>query len=225
MRSLPIADDGLPEGWPQDHGVRTAGPQVLGWAECVLTQPDGEHAGDPWQWRLSQARFVSWWYAFDETGRYLWRRAQVVLPKGTGKSPLMAALACVELAGPVVFKGWAEDGGPLMAAQPSPDVKLSALSMSQAVDATLGLAVAMLDNPVAPTEIPGLDCGITRIRTRRGMLSPATAKAQSKEGPRYVTLLDESHLWRRRQRRRPTRRDPATQRPARPAVARSRPPT
>ena len=54
----------------------------------------------------------------------------------------------------------------------------------------------MLDNAVAPAEILGLDRGITRIRTRRGMLSPATAEAQSKEGPRYTSvILDESHLW------------------------------
>ena len=196
MIDLPIGDDGLPVGWPQDHGIPTAGPQVLAWAECILTQPDGEHAGDPWSWRQSQARFVSWWYALDAAGKYLWRRGQVTLPKGAGKSPLMAALACIELAGPVMFKGWDEAGEPVMAAQPSPDVKLSALSLSQAVDATLGLAVAMLDNTTAPGEIHGLDCGITRIRTRRGMLSPATAKAQSKEGPRYTAvILDESHLW------------------------------
>ena len=138
MISLPIADDGLPEGWPQDHGIKTAGPQVLGWAECILTQPDGDHAGDPWTWTQSQARFTSWWYALDAAGKYLWRRAQVCLPKGAGKSPLCAALACIELAGPVIFKGWDEAGEPIMAAQPSPDVKLSALSLSQAVDATLG---------------------------------------------------------------------------------------
>jgi len=196
IKDVPIGDDALPEGWPQDVGIKTAGPQVLGWAECILTQPDGEHAGDAWSWRQSQARFVSWWYAMDERGKYLWRRAQIVLPKGAGKSPLCAALACIELAGPVVFKGFDDDGNPIMAAQPSPDAKLSALSLSQAVDATLGLATAMLDNPVAPAEIPGLDIGITRIRTRRGMLSPATAKAQSKEGPRYTAvILDESHLW------------------------------
>ena len=193
---VPLADDGLPEGWPQDHGIATAGPQVLAWAECTLTQPDGANAGEPWAWTTSQARFVAWWYALDADGKYLWRRAQVVLPKGAGKSPLMAVLACVELGGPVVFTGWDNDGEPVMGVQPSPDVKLSALSLSQAVDATLGLAVAMLDNPVAPVEIPGLDVGITRIRTRRGTLSPATAKAPSKEGPRYTAvILDESHLW------------------------------
>lgn len=194
--SLPIGDDALPVGWPEDHGIPSAGPEVLAWAECTLTQPDGEHAGEPWRWTSSQARFVSWWYALDDAGNYLWRRAQVVLPKGAGKSPLMSALACIELAGPVVCRGFHEDGRPILAAQPSPDVKLSALSLAQAVDATLGLATAMLDNAVAGAQIPGLDVGLTRVRTRHGMLSPATAKAPSKEGPRYTAvILDESHLW------------------------------
>jgi hypothetical protein len=190
---IPVAVDGLPEGWPQDHGVITAGPQVLAWGECTLSQPDGAHAGQRWAWTVSQARFVAWWYAMDAAGRFLWRRAQVVLPKGAGKSPMMAALACVELAGPVVFKGFDADGAPVMTAHPSPDTKLSALSLSQAVDATLGLANAMLDNPTAGREIPGLDVGLTRIRTTRGMLSPATAKAPSKEGPRYTAVI-----WMRR---------------------------
>ncbi len=198
MFPVPVAVDGLPEGWPQDHGVITAGPQVLAWGECTLSQPDGAHAGQRWAWTVSQARFVAWWYAMDAAGRFLWRRAQVVLPKGAGKSPMMAALACVELAGPVVFKGFDADGAPVMTAHPSPDTKLSALSLSQAVDATLGLAHAMLDNPTAGREIPGLDVGLTRIRTTRGMLSPATAKAPSKEGPRYTAvILDETHLWNR----------------------------
>ncbi len=196
LEQIEVGEDGLPVGWPQDHGIATAGPQVLAWCETVLAQPDGENAGGPWSWRDSQARFVCWWYALDSDGRFLWRRAQVVLPKGAGKSPLAAALACAELAGPVRFVGWDEVGDPVMRAVPSPDVKLSALSLGQAVDATLGLAVAMLDSAAASAEIPGLDAGITRVRTRHGMLSPATARAASKEGPRYTAvILDESHLW------------------------------
>ena len=196
LAAVPMAEDGLPTGWPQDHGIATGGPSVLAWSECTLAQPDGDGCGQPWAWTQSQARFVCWWFALDGAGRYLWRRGQVVLPKGAGKSPMAAALACCELAGPVRFTGWEDDGQPCMAAHPSPDVKLSALSQSQAVDATLGLAVAMLDSPGACTAIPGLDAGITRIRTRRGILSPATARASSKEGSRYTSvILDESHLW------------------------------
>jgi hypothetical protein len=100
LERLEWAEDGLPVGWPEDQGVRSAGPEVLAWTETTLSQPDGDRAGEHWQWRESQSRFVLWWYALDEEGVYLWRRAQVVLPKGSGKSPMAAALACAELAGP-----------------------------------------------------------------------------------------------------------------------------
>ncbi len=85
LERLEWADDGLPRGWPSDQGVRSAGPEVLAWSEVVLSQPDGDDAGQPWRWRESQARFVSWWFALDHDGNYLWRRGQVVLPKGAGK--------------------------------------------------------------------------------------------------------------------------------------------
>ncbi len=188
--------DGLPVGWPLDQDVRTAGPAVLAWSETVLVQPDGDAAGDPWRWRESQARFVAWWFAIDETGGYLWRRGQIVLPKGAGKSPMAAALGCVELAGPVRFLGWDDDGQPIMRAHPSPDVKLSALSQDQAEDATMGLAISMLNSAAAALEIPGLDAGLTRVRTRNGKLSSSTARAPSKEGLRpTAVVLDEAHLW------------------------------
>ncbi|HUY61905.1 MAG TPA: terminase [Candidatus Dormibacteraeota bacterium] len=189
-------EDGLPRGWPQGQAVASAGPAILAWSETVLTQPDRDGAGEPWCWRESQARFVAWWYALDEDGRYLWRRGQIVLPKGAGKSPMAAALACVELAGPVRFAEWAEDGQPVMRPHSSPDVKLSALSQDQAEDATMGLAISMLENPAAMSEIPGLDVALTRVRTRNGKLSSSTARAPSKEGLRpTAVVLDEAHLW------------------------------
>lgn len=109
---------------------------------------------------------------------------------------MAAALACCELAGPVRFVAWNDDGTPQMRKHPSPDVKLSALSQDQAEDATMGLAVSMLENNVAHAEIRGLDAGITRIRTRNGKLSSSSARAPSKEGLRpTAVVLDETHLW------------------------------
>ncbi|MGI8753584.1 MAG: terminase [Acidimicrobiales bacterium] len=196
LAGLEWDEDGLPSGWPSDQGVATAGLEVLTWSETTLVQPDGDGAGEPWRWRQSQARFVAWWYAMDDAGGYLWRRGQIVLMKGAGKTPLAAALACVELAGPVRFAGWGDDGEPIMRPHPSPDVKLSALSMDQATDASLVLAVAMLGNESALAEIPGLDAGLTRVRTRNGKLSSSTARAPSKEGLRPTSvIIDESHLW------------------------------
>jgi hypothetical protein len=196
LQRLEWADDGLPSGWPVDQDVASAGPEILSWTETFLIQPDGDSAGDLWRWRDSQARFVAWWYALDPEGKYLWRRGQVVLPKGAGKSPMAAAMGCVELAGPVRFLDWDNNGEPVMGPHPSPDVKLSALSMDQAQDATMGLAVSMLGSDAADSEIPGLDPGLTRVRTQNGKLSSSTARAPSKEGlrPTHV-ILDESHLW------------------------------
>ena len=104
MKLPAFAADGLPQGWPHDHGIRTLGIGVLIWAETELAQPDGDDAGAEWRWRESQARMVAWWYALDAIGRFLFRRGQIVLPKGSGKSPVAAALSCCELAGPVVFE-------------------------------------------------------------------------------------------------------------------------
>jgi len=196
LARLEWSDDGLPEGWPHDQSVASAGPEILAWSEVVLSQPDGDDAGQPWRWRKSQARFVSWWYALDEDGSYLWRRGQIILPKGAGKTPGAAALACCELAGPVRFVSWNDDGTPQMRKHPSPDVKLSALSQDQAEDATMSLAISMLENNVAHAEIPGLDAGLTRVRTRNGKLSSSSARAPSKEGLRpTAVILDETHLW------------------------------
>jgi len=196
LARLEWADDGLPVGRPADQDVKSAGVGVLVWAATTLVQPDGDNAGDRWQWRDSQARFVDWWYSLDEDGNYLWRRALVVLPKGVGKSPCAAALACCELAGPVRFVDWKDDGDALMSEHPSPEVKLSALSADQATDVTLSLAVSMLSNPDAARVIPGLDPGLTRVRTRRGTLTSATARAPSKEGLRPTSvILDETSFW------------------------------
>lgn len=196
MNLPPFAEDGLPEGWPQDHGIPTLGPEVLAWAETELVQPDGDEAGSPWRWRETQARYVCWWYALTEGGDWLYRRGQIVLPKGSGKSPLAAGLSCCELAGPVKFDGWS-GGEPVGRPHPSPWVQLAAVSQDQ-TDNTMSLVLAMLREGPAARHIPGLDAGLSRVRTSNGMLQPVTASAPSREGQRTTAaILDETHLWTR----------------------------
>lgn len=191
----PLLEDGLPEAWPQDHGIGTLAPDALAWSETELAQPDGDGAGGEWQWRETQARYVSWWYAVDEVGRWLWRRGQIVLPKGAGKSPLAAALSCIELAGPVKFDGFDASGDPVGRPHPSPWVQLAAVSQEQ-TDNTMSLVLAMLREGNASKTVRGLDVGITRVRTASGVLQPVTASAPSREGQRTTAaILDETHLW------------------------------
>lgn len=192
---LILGKDGMPRGWPQDYGIPTLGPDVLAWAETELAQPDGNAAGEPWVWRESQARFVCWWYALESSGEFLFRRGQMVLPKGAGKSPVAAALACCELAGPVRFGGWNPDGSPIAVPHPSPWVQLAAVSVDQTLN-TMSLAISMLRDGNASQSIVGLDTGLTRIRTRNGILQPVSASAPSREGQRTTAgIIDEPHLW------------------------------
>lgn len=192
---IPVSPDGLPEGMPSDYGVATLGWGVLAWAEELLAQPDGERAGEPWQWTATQARLVAWWYAVDARGRWLFRRGQIVLPKGSGKSPLAAALSCCALAADVVFDGFDADGEAVGRPHPSPHIQLAAVSQDQ-TDNTMSLVLAMLQEGAAADLIPGLDPGLTRVRTSNGKLEPVTASAPSREGQRLTdAILDEPHLW------------------------------
>lgn len=180
---------------PDRYGISTLGWGVLAWAEEFLAQPDGVNAGDAWSWTATQARIVAWWYAVDRRGRWLYRRGQIVLPKGSGKSPLAAALCCCELAGEVLFDGFDASGEAVGRPHPSPHVQLAAVSQDQ-TDNTMSLVLGMLREGAAVDEIDGLDLGVTRVRTRNGKLEPVTASASSREGQRLTAaILDEPHLW------------------------------
>jgi hypothetical protein len=193
--ALPLGADGFPVGWPEDHGLQSLGWSVLQWGHEYLAQPDGDAAGIPWDWTHLQVRFVVWWYAVDEHGRFLFDRSQLVLPKGSGKSPTAAALGSCELAGPVVFAGWDANGEPVGRPHPSPWVQLAAVSEDQTAN-TMTLVTAMLREGAASETVPGLDLGLTRVFTARGKLEPVTASAPSREGQRLTAaVIDEPHLW------------------------------
>jgi hypothetical protein len=67
-------------------------------------QPNGPHAGQQWRPIDSQLKFWLWWYAVDESGRWLFHRAVRRLSKGSGKSPFAGVQGLTELCGPVRLK-------------------------------------------------------------------------------------------------------------------------
>ncbi|MGB0972700.1 MAG: hypothetical protein ACPGVG_17345, partial [Mycobacterium sp.] len=82
---------------------KTLGWGVLNWWAKYVKTPGGTDAGSPFLPTLEQARFVLWWYAVDEHGKYAYREGVLRRMKGWGKDPLCAALALAELCGPVAF--------------------------------------------------------------------------------------------------------------------------
>jgi hypothetical protein len=174
---------------------RSLGWGVLEWCSKWLVQPDGDRAGEPLEFTDEQVDFIVRWYEVDEYGLFLFRRGQLVRPKGWGKTPIVAALACAELGGPVVFDHFDEDGYAVGRPQPSPWVQIAAVSIDQTTN-TMSLVIAMLQN--AEGAMPGLDVGMTRIYIGggRGRLEPVTASATSREGQRTTAaVLDETGLW------------------------------
>ena len=66
--------------------AKTLGWQILGWCSSYLKNEDG----DAWRFTPEQARFILWWYAVDDRGRFLYRTGVLQRLKGwkrRGASP------------------------------------------------------------------------------------------------------------------------------------------
>lgn len=180
----------IPNGLPK----HTLGWDVLDWGSTYLAQPDGAFKGETWAYTKEQAKFILWFYAVDAHGRFKYRRALLARPKGWGKSPLLAAISCTELLGPVNFDGWDANGNPVGRPSYSPHIQLAAVSEAQ-TDNTMSLVIEMLGEGEA-LDYYDLDIGKSRILCRGGRLEPVTAQAKSREGQRPTfAVLDETHLW------------------------------
>src|SRR5690606_35505057 len=104
----------LGPGWRRDENgnfvmpEHTLGWQVIEWAMRWLRAADGSPG---WRWTPEQARFVLWWYAIDEKGRWIYSDGAIQKVKGWGKDPIAAVLGAVEIAGPCRFDYWLTPDG------------------------------------------------------------------------------------------------------------------
>ncbi len=149
-----------------------------------------------------QARIVLAFYRLDPvTGDFTHRRARLEMAKGWGKSPLLAAVALAEFAGPVRFGGWDDDGEPVGVPVHWPVVEVAAVSLDQADNTWAALYEMLGANDGRAARELGIDAGRTRMYLtggRPGHLRPVTAESSSREGARLTfAVLDETHLWRR----------------------------
>lgn len=197
------------KGWrgPSYEGeYPTLGYIVLDWLHAHLPSPaDDTQPFDPTD---EQYRLVLAWYRLDpQSGRFIHRRGAIEMAKGWGKSPLVAALAICDFAGPALFDGWDASGEPVARPwgtgdDPAPWVQVAANSEDQSEN-TYGAIYAYLtarDGKVADSL--GIDNGRTRLFLKANpgaKLEPVTASAGSREGQRVTfAVLDETHLWTRR---------------------------
>lgn len=153
----------------------------------------------------SQALDVLEWFRIDPmTGRYVYRRGYSRRSKGRGKSPIEAAKAIVEFAGPVRFDGWDAAGRPVgrpwgREGDPLPWVQVGAVSEDQTDNTWSVLYYFLTENDGRAADALDIDAGLTRcfLRGQPGAkLEPVTSAAGTREGqPITYAILDETHLW------------------------------
>jgi len=143
-------------------------------------------------------------YEVDERGERVVRRAGLLRPKGTGKSPEGGYLAFAELAGPVVFSHFDPKNphAPVGIPHSGPLVQIAALSEDQTANVMLWLYDVLADRPHVLGEL-GIELGKSaisrRLRNREGTagrLEVVTAAAGSREGARMTFgVLDQTESW------------------------------
>lgn len=147
-----------------------------------------------------QADKLIHWYRLDPvTGERVYRRGQLMGPKGVGKSPEGARWSLAEFVGPAVFDGWDADGEPVGRPWSKPLVQIAAVSEDQAENTYGALLELLTEDDGRVADLLGLDAGQTRILKRgqpAARIDAVTASAGTREGQRVTFgLLDETHLW------------------------------
>lgn len=195
--ALPAPSDRLitlPPGEPE----LTLGWEAVHWASKYLTQPNGRNAGQRFRFSLSQVRFLLWWYALDDAGRFIFRRAARRLAKGSGKSPMAALMALVELCAPVRLKDFdaKRPGGCVGKPVSLPLVQIAATAEAQ-TENTMRMVRAFAPKGSRVVLEHGLDPGQTIYhKADGGKLQVITSSSNAAEGAEASFIVaDETEHW------------------------------
>ena len=178
---------------------RTLGWQAIQWAAKWLQHEDET----PWRYTPEQARFVLWWFALDEAGRFLYRDGVFQRMKGHGKDPLGATLCAFEFVGPcrvdpsgrTVEDPWGNEH-PAGVPHPQAWVQTAAVSLTQTRNTMLLFPSYFTKAAIKEYEI---DLGKEIIYAHHGaqQIQAVTSSARAMEGNRPTFVLrNETHHWR-----------------------------
>lgn len=184
----------LPDGLPE----LTLGWGALEFAARYLRHPNGLRAREPWMCTDEQMRFVLWWYAVNPDGSWVFDHGVRRLAKGSGKSPMAAVLALMELCGPVRLDHFSSnvDGGCVGRPVDMPNVQVAAVSAEQ-TENTMRMVRAMAGKGTPLCKAFSLDPGRIQINKQpEGSLKILTSAALTAEGAEATAVVaDETENW------------------------------
>lgn len=161
------------------------------WIQDNLIYGEGDWYGKPFQLRPDQKLFLYRWYEFcPRCEQWHYDEALRGAATGDGKTQFVAAIACLEFAGPPQI------------APPSPNIPIAAASFEQA-DLLFGACATMLggrDNAVKEAPLCGFfevyDTEIRFADGRPGRMHRVAAVAGTNEGGLpHLFICDEVHEW------------------------------
>lgn len=184
----------------------TLGWQILIWIEENLLADETDEHNRPLPFDLTdeQKRFILWFYAIDETGRFNYREVVLQRLKGHGKDPLAAVISAVEFVGPCRFAGWSarrradlglEIGDPIAKPHPRAWVQIAAVSLKQTQN-TMKLFRGLFTEACIAEH--GIDIGKETIYAYAGQkaIEAVTSSPASLEGNRPTLVIkNETHHW------------------------------
>lgn len=172
----------------------TLGAGVIRWIEALCVHGPGDILGQPVRLTAEEKRFLLWAYEIDADGNRLVRRAVRGLAKGGRKTEFASWVALAEMAGPVRFGSWDEQGNPVGRAVVDPYVVCAAASYEQA-DLLFSAARACITEGPLDDFFTTFDNEI-QMKDTPGVLKRVPAVAGTNDGlrPTFV-VADEVHEW------------------------------
>lgn len=171
---------------------KSLGWELIDWMTRYLRDPSDSDL--PFLPTPEQSRFLVWWYAVDEYGKYAYRNGVFRRVKGHGKDPLVAAMALAELVGPVDFAYFDEDGNPVGRKRPAAWIQLAAVSEKQTQN-TIKMFRPLISERLQREY--KLDVKKTMIdEPQGGAIEAITSNPEALEGNRpTLVILNEIQWW------------------------------
>lgn len=173
---------------------KTLGYQILFWMSQYLLIPGGPEAGQPFKPTREQGRFILWWYAVDEFGRFIYRNGLLRRLKGWGKDPLAGALALAELCGPVAFSHFDSEGNPVGKRKPAAWIQVAAVSQDQTRN-TFSLFPVLASDRLKEEFKLDFNKTIVYAKTIGGVIEAATSNPLTLEGKRPTFVIKNETQW------------------------------
>jgi len=172
----------------------TLGPQVALWITQMCVHGPGDRLGQRIELTKDERRILGWAYEVDGNGKRQVRRALIGLSKGSRKTEWAAWVALAEMAGPVRFSHWDENGEPVGKRQHDPFVVAAASTYEQA-DLLFGAAREIVTEGPLKDYFEVFDRELL-LKGEPGRLVRVPAVAGANDGLRPTCVVaDETHEW------------------------------